>query len=48
VEELRNVIAKHIFINKWYQGPYTDKSNENYFIRDDKIVIIEDDEDAGK
>lgn len=43
MEELRNVIAKHIFINKWYQGPSFERVNDNFFIRDDKIVIIEDD-----
>ncbi|CAD8097170.1 unnamed protein product [Paramecium sonneborni] len=43
LEELRNVIAKHIFINKWYQGPSYERANDNFFIRDDKIIIIEDD-----
>lgn len=34
-----------MFINKWYQGPTYDRENENYFMRDDKILIIEDDDD---
>lgn len=38
--------AKHRFYEEWYRGPMYDerRQNENIFVKDNKILIIEDDE----
>lgn len=45
-ELLQMVIQKHLFIKTWHRGPAYDERrvNENIFVKDDKILIIEDDE----
>lgn len=41
---MAELVEKHQFINYWYRGPSFENKNQNLYVKNDKVIIIEEDD----